>query len=198
MSDYNGEQLAIEAADHLWEALCQMNLTDLDVTYRPGGQLASDRPGTPYAKTREALASLLTVIVSVDPWITPASDVAASIIEALAESGETPSYHIARLRRDVLGSDMTIEIDILGETHGHVYVRGILSPDGCSRMLINASWADGVLSTFGEDGVPEISGRSWLGLAKAIARHYRLSGTVRIEDESGSGGTTLYTVSYGD
>src|ERR1044072_5771199 len=73
MGDYNGDALAIEAADALWTALQNMNLTSLDESYRPTVGLAWQATGTPYTAVLDALRAVLTVIVSVDPWATHAT-----------------------------------------------------------------------------------------------------------------------------
>ena len=82
-----------------------------------------------------------------------------------------------------------IEIDIVdvspdGETIAHIYIDGVLGEDG-GRALVQASKPrNGSAYTLGDDyDVPEITGRSWRVLAQRIARHYGLSGSVRIENE---------------
>lgn len=201
MTEYNGEALALSAADNLWAALQALNLTDLDTSYRPSERLSVDSAGTAYRATKEALQRLLLVIVSVDPWITPHADVAESVLDALYDSGETPSYHLNRLRRDVLNTASAVEIDIVEDGkdldgYAHVYIKGTLGSDGASKMLISATRKGRLFSTAGEDGIPVFAAGSWRALAIRIARGYRLSGEVKIDDETGGGKGARFTVDY--
>lgn len=210
MGDYNGEQLAIESAEALWTALQKMNLTTLDPSYRPSVNLAWQSTGTPYTAVLDALRAVLTVIVSVDPWLTHVTShaqVADSIIDALCDSGESVAYHIRRLRRvclDAPAVDLISASEPSDDYAGSAFVAigRTLERQGTGPITV---WAESVI----RDGVrvyrafPDplptdadcvtVQADSWLNLAVAIARHYNVTGEITLTRK---GETTPRTFSF--
>lgn len=211
MTEYNGERLAIESADALWTALQNLNLTTLDASYRPSVSLAHQSTGTPYTAVLDALRAVLTVIVSVDPWVTHVTShaqVAQSIIDALCESGETVAYHVARLRRECLSGPALAMRVVADEGTGafayaQVLLGGTLGDDGACRVSVDCERVtgayEGEFSAYvGDAYTPaRVGADSWVNLAHAIARHYRLSGTVELSTQ-GDVRETTFSVAYGD
>ncbi len=211
MSEYNGEQLAIESADALWTALQRMNLTTLDPSYRPSVSLAHQSAGTPYTAVLDALRAVLTVIVSVDPWLTHVTShaqVADSIIDALCESGETVAYHLRWMRRECIDVPaVTLTVDRLHPDFATATVRGVLDAGGTGAEQLECEYVaggyPGTHVVYGDGNVRMPNGRerlfagSWIALADAIARHYRVTGEVKVCTQ-GDPRETLFSVAYGD
>lgn len=106
-----------------------------------------------------------------------------------------------------------IDIDVIedhdmDDIYGHVYVSGLMGDDGTSRKLIPATGAGSAgvytLPTVAGDAatgrdvhVPSFTSNHWRNLARRIARHYKLSGPVRISYETRETVTT-FDVAYGE
>lgn len=218
-TEYNGEQSAVSAAEHLWRALLDLNATDLDPDYRRtvSASLSVERAGSPFMAVRDALLSVLTVIVSADAWLTHVTShrqVAESIYEALCESGETVAYHIERLRyRCLTGPVLSMEVSPDGDGYAYVTLRGTLNDAGDGMISVDCervsrtpgeshvaavdALADGEFSAYVRDRYERLRAGSWVDLAHAIARHYRLSGTVRLSTQ-GYSRVDGIPVAYGD
>jgi len=79
-----------------------------------------------------------------------------------------------------------IELDVVhsedGRDAAHVHVQGLVDAEGPILVLASRTKAEGCY-TLAENGVPAFKGRDWRTLCTRIARHYGLSGSVRVENE---------------
>lgn len=105
-----------------------------------------------------------------------------------------------------------VEIDIVevcsetGEHTFHAYVNGVLGADGGRKMLYGRkflSGGTGYLFTEGEDAysadgalvaVPGFEGNNYRTLVRRMAKHYGLTGTALVDDETGSGFGATYAL----